>query len=257
MKRHLVTVSFFFLFACSISVFSANGKPLPLSCPDGYWYPFLYTQDDQPKGILYDIVKKAFENLEIDVRIYSMPFRRIVVSGQKGTVDGIVGIGFDPGLSQILDYPPGAEKDVESPWRIMQVDHVVVSAIDDSYEFEGDLNTLPLPVRVLQGDPVIDDLNKVGVEIQEVRKDVQNFLKLIRDKAGVIVTTSVVAELMNGDPRFQGKIKIHATPVASHSYHLVFTKKSDISSEEKKRIWREVGRLRDDYIFILQVFSRY
>ena len=99
-------------------------------------------------------------------------------------MDGVIAVGFQPDQAQVLDYPPGAEKDVVSPWRIMQVDHVVVSLAEDGYEFEGDLKTIPPPVRLLPGDPLLDDLNKAGIEAQEVREDVQNFLKLSRDRKG-------------------------------------------------------------------------
>ena len=43
------------------------------------------------------------------------------------------------------------------------------------------------------------------------------FLKLIRDKTGVGITTRLVAEAMNRDLHFIGKINIHTTPVASGS----------------------------------------
>lgn len=235
----------------------ASDEHLRLNCSERYWYPFLYAQDDQARGILYDIVSKALENLKIKVLVKPVPFRRAMVNVREGSVDGVVAVGYQRDMMQDLDYPPDADKDLESPWRIMQVDHVVVSYAENSYEFEGALKTLPAPVRLLQDAPMIDDLCRMGIEAQEVRDDVQNFLKLMRDKNGVIITTSVTAEMMNRDSRFKGKIKIHATPVASHSYYLAFSKKSRLSSEEKMRIWKEIKRWRDDYIFMLQVFSKY
>lgn len=246
-----------FLGAFCIWTPPTSGESLKLNCSDRYWYPFLYTQDDQARGILCDIVKKAIESLKIKALIEPVPFRRAIVRARKGKVDGVIAVGFHPDLSQVLDYPPGTEKDIESPWRIMQVDHVVVSFAEDNYEFEGDLKTLPSPVRLMQGAPLVDDLSKAGIDVQEVREDVQNFLKLSRDRKGVIITTSVAAEMMNRDPRFKGKIKIHAMPVASHSYYLAFSKKSRLSPEDKERIWEEISRWRDDYIFMLQVFSQY
>jgi hypothetical protein len=235
----------------------ASGESLTLNCSDRYWYPLLYAQDDQAGGILYDIVMKAIESLKIEALIEPVPFRRAIVRSRSGKIDGIIAVGFQPELSQFLDYPHGAEKDIESRWRIMQVDHVVVSFAEDEYEFEGDLNTLHPPVRLLQGSPIIDDLSKAGIETQEVREEVQNFFKLIRDRKGVIITTTVAAEIMNRDPRFKGRIKIHETPVSSHSYYLAFSKKSHLTPEDKERIWQEISRWREDYIFMLQVFSRY
>ena len=234
---------------------SAN-QSLNLCYPERYWYPFLYTQDGAHKGLLHDIVRKACENLEIPLLIQTVPIRRAIHYAQAGNTDGVI-VGFRDAWTQTLDYPPGVGDEKESPWRIMQVDEVVVSFAEDSYEFEGDLKTLPLPVRVLRDAPIIDELRRAGKSVEEVKEDVQNFLKLLRDKEGVIITSTVIAEMMARDPRFSERIKIHATPVASDSYYLAFSKKSSLSAEEKQRIWEEIVRWRDDYIFMLQVFSQY
>lgn len=246
-----------FLGAFCIWTPSAGSEILKLNCSDGYWYPFLYTRNDQAGGILYDIVNKAIESLNMEPMIEPVPFRRAIVRARRGEVDGVITVGFHPDLDPILDYPPGAEKDPESPWRIMQVDHVVVSGAKDEYVFKGDLKTLPPPVRLLQHSPIIEDLHKKGIDAQEVQEDIQNFLKLMRDGHGVILTTSVFAEMMNRDQRFKGRIKIHGTPVASHSCYLAFAENSSLSPAARKRIWKEIVRWRDDYIFMLQVFSQY
>ncbi len=236
---------------------AAMAQNLTMGCSDRNWYPFLYTRDQQVGGILYDITRKAFDSLGITPKIESLPFRRAIAYARKGKVDCVIAVPFDPVLARDLDYPPGAENDMESPWRIMQVDYVVVSAAGNNYLFEGNLKTLPVPIRLLSDAPVIDDLNKKGIGFQEVREDEQNFLKLIRDRAGVVITTSVVAEAMNLDPRFRGKLEIHGIPVASRAYYLAFSKRSHLSMGQKEKVWKEIIRWRDDYIFMLQVFSRY
>lgn len=252
-----------FMMAVLVTVFyctrtaPASSEILTLNCSERYWYPFLYTQEGQARGILYDIVNKAVKNLKIKAHVEPVPFRRAVAYARKGKTDGIIGVGFHSHLRQILDYPPGAEKDTESPWRIMQVDHVVVCFAEKHYELADGLKSLPAPVRILQNSPVVDHLEKLGIKTQEVREDLQNFQKLVRDKKGVVITTSVVAEMMNRDPRYKGKIKIHETPVASHAYYLAFSKKSRLAPEDKERLWREIVRWRDDYVFMLQMFSRY
>ena len=243
------------LLLCAGKAF-ADSEGLHLSCSEANWYPFLYSKDHHAGGLLYDIVSKAFESLGIQASITPLPIKRAIVYAEEGGTDGVI-VGFRPEWEHFLEYPPGTEQEIESPWRIMQVDDVVVSFIEDSYEFEGDLKTLPLPVRVLREAPIIDALNNAGRRIEEVNEDIQNFQKLLRDKNGVIITTTVVAEMMDRDPRFKGKIKIHATPVDSSSYYLAFSKKCALSREDKERIWKEIVRWRDDYIFMLQVFSQY
>ena len=234
----------------------ADSNSIKLNCSEGYWYPFLYPQDNQERGLMHDIVSKAFESLGIKVTFEPLPIRRAIFYAQEGEADGVI-VDYHSDLAEFLDYPPDADKDVESPWRIMQVDNVVVSFADDPYEFEGDLQTLPLPVRVLRESAIITELNKAGKVVEDVNEDIQNFQKLLRDKRGVIITTTVIAEIMARDPFFKDKIRIQATPVDSVSYYLAFSKKSSLSSEDKERIWKEIARWRDDYIFMLQMFSQY
>ncbi len=245
------------VFSTILTIASASELNIRLNCSDRNWYPFLYTRDDQVRGILYDIVRQAMENLKINAIVEPVPFRRAIVTAQRGKTDGVLGIGYRQDLAQDLEYPLQASTDTESPWRILQLDHVVVSVTKTDYTFSGDLGTLPEPVRLLQGSPLIEDLNQAGIIPQEVREDEQNFLKLIRDREGVIITTSVAAEMMIRDLRFRGKIRIHATPVASHSYYLAFSKKSRLTTHDRMVLWKEIRRLRDDYIFMLQVFSQY
>lgn len=232
-------------------------ETLSLNCSDRYWYPFMFSEHDRVKGILYDIVHQAMESLGIEAKIEPVPYKRAIVNARRGRTDGIIAVAYRSEFTEFLWYPPGADESMESPWRILQVDYVVVTVSGTDYEFEGDIGSLPSPVRVLQGTPIIDRLVRAGLDVQEAREDIQNFLKLIRDKDGAIVTTSVAAETMNRDQRFRGRIRIHATPVASHSYFLAFSKGSRIPRKKAEKLWKEIVRWRDDYVFMLRVFSTY
>lgn len=235
----------------------ADDAPLQLNALERDWYPFLFKQDGLPQGIFYDIVGKALASLEIKSEIAFVPVKRAIHYAKYGKADGIIALGYQSGLEPFLDYPPGADTGAESAWRIIQIDHVVVSSATGNYEYDGDLKTIPHPVRILTGAPIVENLEKTGVRYETVANDSQNFGKLIRDGNGAIITTSVVAEIMNRKPIYRNKIKISATPVSSDSYHLVFSKKSRLSGAEKQRLWQEIARWRNDYIFMLQVFSQY
>ncbi|MDM8516501.1 hypothetical protein QUF76_09895, partial [Desulfobacterales bacterium HSG16] len=145
----------------------------------------------------------------------------------------------------------------ESKWRIMQVDHMVITHMDSQYEFEGDIKTLPAPIRLPFGEALATDLEKAGLKVDMAKEARNNFRKLMRDKTGVVITTSVMAEEMNKQFEFKDKFIISPTPLASQSYFLAFSKKSEVSDDEKKKIWEEIARWRDDYLFMLQIFAQY
>lgn len=235
----------------------SDASPLKLSLPEKNWYPFLYKSDStSPKGLMYDIVAKALTELDIKFETTPLSVKRVVLYARTGDSDAVI-LGFRPEWDAFLDYPPQAGASIESPWRIMQVDDVLVTVASDPYEFQGRLATLPPPVRILREDPIKDRLKGLGIYTEEVKEDIQNFYKLIRDKNGGVITSSIIAEQMNRNQRFKNRIKIHSIPVSSKSYYLAFSKKSRVSQEHKTQIWKEIIRWRDDYIFMMKILSRY
>lgn len=248
-------------FMLSISLFAipilSHAEPIKLGCDFRYWYPFTYEEKEKPKGMHVDIVRKALETLGYQIEIISLPRKRCIMSAQNGEIDGIISIAFHPDLAKSLEFPQDVTRTKESDGRIMQIDQVVVTHMDNPYEFEGDIRTLPIPVRIPRGESLMTDLEKNGLKVEEANSDKQNFGKLIRDKIGVVITSSMIAENMDLDPAFKGKFKIHSIPLASESYHLAFSVKTRLTPAEKERIWREIARWRDDYVFMLQVYAQY
>ncbi|MBA4368498.1 MAG: hypothetical protein C0403_12775 [Desulfobacterium sp.] len=253
-------ITLFFLLGLSLlfafPIFS-HADLIKLGCDYRYWYPFTYEEKGKAKGMHVDIVRKALESLGYQIEIVSLPRKRCIISAQNGEIDGIISIAFHPELTKFLEFPQDVTQIKESSGRIMQIDHVVVTYIDNPYEFKGDIRSLPIPVRIPRGESLVADLGKIGLKVEEANSDKQNFGKLIRDKIGVVITSSMIAENMDLDPAFKGKFKINPTTLASESYHLAFSAKTRLTAAEKTYIWREIEKWRNDYVFMQQVYSQY
>ncbi|MBF0224058.1 MAG: transporter substrate-binding domain-containing protein [Desulfobacterales bacterium] len=261
MKKILFILTGIWLIAV---VESVNAKTINLTIDERYWYPFAYIENDQPKGMHVDIIKEALKNLGYEIKIKPLPRKRSIMSCEEGEVDGVISIAFHPELAKSLEFPSDAANPPqsqwgtkESKWRIMQVDQMIVTLIDNNYEFDGDMKSIPNPVRVPRGETIIADLEKFGLYVEEAREDNQNFGKLLRDKDGSVITSSIMAENMDNTPEFKNKFRIQAIPLASQSYFLAFSLKSTLNADEKNKIWDEIKRLRDDYVFMLVMFSQY
>lgn len=235
----------------------AQNKTLSLCADARDWYPFTYQDNGEAKGLHIDIVKQALTQLGYDLNIQLYPRLRCVRNVRNNDMAGMISLEYDPEMATFLEYPADAAQASESSARIMQVDHVVVTYGSDAYEFEGDLRTMPDPVRVIAGESIIGKLQQAGVRSEDVTTDLQNFRKLMRDRKGVVVTTSLMAEKINRQPEFKGKFKISMEPLVSQSYHLAFSKNAELTAEEKQRIWAEIAKLRDDYVYMLQIFAQY
>ncbi len=227
-------------------------------CADGRdWYPFTYREGLRSRGMHVDIVTQALQHLDYDYTVIPSPRDRCIAHVQSGEMDGMISVAYNSNLARFLTYPPDAKNAQESQWRIMQVDHVVVTYLEDDYEFDGNVETLPAPIRIPSGETITNDFQQVWSKIEKAPTDEENFYNLVRDRVGVVITTSMMAENMNQHPRYQGLFRIQSTPVASLSYYLAFSRKSDISFEDKKRIWHEIAKWRNDYVFMLQMFAQY
>ncbi|MCP4352928.1 MAG: hypothetical protein GY795_46350 [Desulfobacterales bacterium] len=255
MRTKIFILAAFFIVCRTCPVFS---ETLKLTVDERDWFPFTFQENSQGRGMHVDIANKALKSLGYETIVKPYPRKRCIKNLQYGLYDAMISVAYHKELAGVLDFPPDADKIHESLWRIMQVDYVIVSyGTEDSYEFEGDIKTLPLPVRIPFGETLSLDMKNAGLKVDEARTEIQNFKKLMRDKKGVVITTSVIAERMNQDPFFRGQIKIHATPLQSRSYHLAFSKESKLSPEDKKKIWEEIRRWRDDYVYMLQLFALY
>jgi len=245
------------IFVLGIPLLS-SAESLNLCVDDRYWYPYTFTDSaGKPKGMHIDLVLKALEELGYQATIKAYPKMRCIYMTKANEVDGMISISYDKSLDQSFTYPPGDNNEKESPFKIMQVDHLVITYKDDPYVYNGDMSTLPSPIRIPFGETVVDSLQKTGLAIQKVKTDEQNFLKMIRDKNGCVITTSIIAEKFNQNDKFAGKFKIQATPLTSQPYFLTFSPKSKLSADKQKKIWEEIAKWRDDYVFTLVMYSQY
>ena len=232
-------------------------KELFLCCEARDWYPFIYTQADEVMGMHIDIVREAARRAGFQVKIRTYPFKRCIRMAEHKEVDGMISIVYDKEYAPYLEYPPNTPNIKESAWAIMQVDDVLVTPAENGYEFTGDIGSIPGPVRVLENDPTVSYLTQAGITVEESDADRQNIAKLIRDKKGSVIMSSVMAEALSQDEAFKGKIKIGSPALRSQAYFLAFSWGSKLLSQDRKRIWDEIERVRKDYIFMLALFAQY
>ena len=248
-------VFIFFLIMCGAEAVCA--RDLTLSVPERNWYPFTYVEASQVKGMHVDMVRKAVQDLGYVLTIKVLPSKRSLKYAKTGRVDGIISIAYSKENAAVLDFPADAATGSESKWRIMQVDHIIVTHNEAAYEFDGDIKTIPEPIRLPQGESFTPVLVDAGHLVYETRTDIQNFKMLARDKTGAVITTSLIAENMFSKLAFDDRLTIQAVPMLSESYHVGFSKMTALSSDEKQKIWDAVARLRDDYVYMLQLFAQY
>jgi polar amino acid transport system substrate-binding protein len=222
------------------------------------WYPFTFVEKGQATGLHIDIVSKAINDLGFTVEYKPLPWKRCVAGANDGDYDAIAVASYKDKRAKTLNFPSDAASAAKSTWRVMQVEYTVVSTTAQSYEYDGDINTLPTPVRVPRGWSIGDDLKKQGVKVDDgASGDEKNLKKLLRMDKGSVVALPQVAELYSKKSNFKGKLHASKKPIKSKSYYLPFSKKSKISDEDQQRIWAQIAKVRDDVAFIESVSVNY
>ena len=194
-----------------------------------------------------------------------MDWKKCLLWAKEGKVAGVLGASYKDKRAEFLEYPEDAKIAKISDQRLTQVEYVVVTPSSSQYSFEGDVKSLPLPVRVPRGYSVADDLTKDGVlDVDSSSKgDQGTFLKLITDNSGSVVTLGTVAERFSQHRVFKGKIKMQEHPYKSKSYFLAFSKTSNFKKKppigkiDRERIWNAIKAVRNNNVLMDGYLEKY
>jgi len=240
-----------------ISTGLASAETIQICTDRSNWYPFTFRDKGNPAGIHIDIATKALVKLGYQPVFTPMAWKECIDKTGIGTYDALVSGSYKAKRAQSLVYPPDAATAVKSKWRIMQVEYVLVTSVTNSYKYNGDVKTLPIPVRAPLGYSIVDDLRAKGLKV--ITNDTKRNLKSIdRLQQGCVITPPENANRLIKELELEDRLKIHAKPVRSKSYFMLFSKKAkNFSQAEIEKIWDEIAKFRDDEQFMKQLFEKY
>ncbi|PID42631.1 MAG: amino acid ABC transporter substrate-binding protein [Proteobacteria bacterium] len=233
-------------------------KKIAICTDNNFWYPFTLVEKGQPKGIHIDIIARALSNIGYTAEFKALPWKRCLKAAETGKMDGIATASYKDARARFLHYPADAKEAGKSPNRVMQVEYIVVTTADSSYQFGGNVKTLPAPVLAPRGYSIADDLKKQGVRVDDsATGDEKNIKKLLRKGKGSVVTIPEVVNVLSRKDAYKGKLHIGDTPIESKSYYLPVSKKSSISEADRNRIWAEIAKIRDNAEVMAEIAAKY
>jgi polar amino acid transport system substrate-binding protein len=252
-----VKIFIFALFILLVGVETLQAQHIKIATDQNMWYPFSFEQNGVSKGLHIDIVNLALNNLGHTPTFDPLPWKRCLWITRYGEYDALVGASYKPERAEFLNYPSDASSNSKSEYRITQVEFSIITSIDNPYEFNGDVKSIPHPVRATLGYSVVDNLKKQGVFVIETPGDVNSFQMLQRDKKGCIITLPEIANMLMKQSGYQGSFHISNKPFKSKSYFLVFSKKSLVSKAQQKKIWKEIKKIREDNELMDELLRKY
>jgi len=241
--------------------FSALAKAeseIKICMDENDWHPFTIVKDGKGAGIHLDIINKALSNLGYTSKVRVMPWKRCLNEAKRGHFDAVATASFNQTRAEFLDYPKGAATEHKSDYRVMQVEYVVVTLRGDDYQFDGDIKTIPHPIRAPRGYSIVGDLEKQGLIVDDnAASDEVNIKKLLREDRGSVVVIPEMVRMLSRQPAYRNKLTISEIPWKSKSYFFPFSKLSSLSDSAKSLIWSEIKKTREDALFMSQSAEKY
>jgi len=218
-----------------------------ISCVDHSWYPFTFLASYKGGGLYVDMFHEAGERLDLTTRARAVPWGRCMEYIHNGEADAVIGISFKEERTSFLHYPTQPDGSPDYDYRLNTLDYVVVTMADQNYQYQGDPNTIPQPVRVPNGYSVGGALAEEGLDVDtSARNDRANLINLVTAGNGSAVMLRQLAQVMAEKEFFAGKLSISEMPYQSRRYFMAFSKQTDFSEEERWAVWNELKNVRDD-----------
>jgi len=234
-----------------LSVFLWTGtlqaQAIKIAVDKNMWYPYTYVEDGTVKGLHIDIIKKALKILGYTPEFTPLPWKRCLRTTKNGKYDAVVSASYKSERAKYLYYPKGASSTKKSMYHITQVQYSVITNKHDSFEFDGDVKKLPNDVMAPLGYSIVDDLRKQGVIVVETSSDIDSFRKLLLAKKGCIVTLPQIANMLMQQSTYADKYYISKKNYKSKPYFIAFSKKTNISKEQREQIWNEIKTILINY----------
>lgn len=251
MKKILLSA----MFVLAFNFTYANGLDI---CTDkNYWYPFTYSEKGVSKGLHIDIVKETCKRLGFKCQFMPLPWKRCLHYGKNGKMDAVVSASYKDERNEYLYYPPNAKSDKKSKWRITQAEYSVITHKNNKYLFEGDVKSIPKPVRAPLGYSIVGDLEKKGITVYTFTSSKEMFKRLLRNGKGAIITSPMAAKAFASINSFTDKITVHPKSIVSKSYFMVFSRKSKLKKNDMETFWKKLVEVREDTEFFNKILTQY
>lgn len=249
------------ILACYLPLALA-ATPLSVCTDTNFWYPFTFVKDKQAAGLHIDIIHRALTNLGYAPSYHPLPWQQCLSEVKAGHFDAVATVSYTADRSYIL-YPAKANTDKKSPFRVTQVEYKVITATENNqgekntYIFNGDLKTIPNPVRLPRGYSIRENLEIAGLQVEENPNSLDSFEKLIQEKTGSVIDLEDMVNYLGKQPKFQYKLTVSPDPLFSRSYYLGFSKQSKINEEEANKIWQEIAKVRENPKLMAEFLKKY
>ncbi|WGL58771.1 transporter substrate-binding domain-containing protein [Pigmentibacter sp. JX0631] len=247
------------------------GNEIRICSDDNDDQPFLIANQENPTGILIDIIQKAIilsKELNIfTVKIQPMPWNRCLDMVKKGQVDAVLNISYNQERTQYIQFPEDSGEKEKQPCssklKFYCGGYLVITLKTFRPQYSGIVTDLPYPIRVARGYSINSELEGILKDNLEIGKsDNVNLKKMLRDKSGSVIAYTSYADRFYS-VKFEDNydllklIKVHKKSYTKKSYYLGFSKFSSLDEKIRKSIWKNLQTINDNKKILNSIFKKY
>lgn len=218
------------------------------------------------ENLSIDILKKGVEELKIQTNVLLlleyMPLPRCMELLQKGKIDAALNLSYNEDRAKFLDYPEGSGPEewgiCTSIYKVACSGYVLITLKSNPYNFNGDRNTFPKPVRAVRGYSIVKELEPLyPKEINIGKSNLANIQDLLNQKTGSVVANFTFPANIEKFYEISDQLKVHTKYLGMKSYYIPFSKKTKLSKDFKRLFWEKMSAVANDKKIIDELIQSY
>jgi polar amino acid transport system substrate-binding protein len=236
------------LFLCFIiGAWDVHSQTLTLATDDTPGDPFIIgggsTFDETKPGIEIEMYRAIASKLGMTLELKRLPWNRALLMLEQGQVDGLFPASFKLERTLIGHYPM-QHAIVDISRRSRTNGYHLYKLADSTLDWDGStfLNLNEQNLAAHQGWSIVDDLQKMGVNVVEIPAHAKAPELLLNKRVGGFVALETVFDAyIKKHPEALKEIVKVFPPVREKNYYLLFSKQFyEKQTETAERFWDEI-----------------
>ncbi len=201
-----------------------------------------------PPGITVELIQLAFQRENISLEIVRYPNKRVLLSLETNEIDGAFVFSYNADRAKFCAYPLKEGKPDESR-RVTELKyHFYKHKENSAFGWDGKTVTpADATVTAVSGYSVVKELNKLNIEVAEIKKPEAGFEMVRRGYVAATAGQSSDYDPLIKDNDFSFIERVDP-PIKKKDYFLVFSKKfAQEHPEVADRIWQTLAVVREEH----------
>lgn len=212
---------------------------------------------DKP-GVALEMLKLIEKELEIEISIARMPWKRGLIQMEQGHIDALFSASFKQERFKYGLYPMKGER-IDRDKKFYDLCYCFYKMKGSLLIWdEGDLKNQTRPIGAMRGYSIVNTLREKGVSVVENDNELSNFKMLKLGRIDAVATYSYAGDalLNHHHDEFKDVVKMDA-PFEAKSYYLMFSYQfMKENPDVAEKIWDAIRKIRESEKFE-QLFSKY